>query len=56
MSEGQANKGTKDLPKLVPAGSLNKALLVGGKNLTLLQSVGLFAVLGLGIGTAMLRI
>jgi len=58
VSGGQANKGAKELPKLVPAGSLHKALLMGSKNLTLLQSVGLlvFAVLGLEIGTAMLRI
>jgi hypothetical protein len=58
MSERQANNRAKSSPNLVPTGSVNKVLLVGGKNLTLFQSVGLlvFAVLGLGVGTAMLRI
>jgi hypothetical protein len=47
-----SERGT--VPKLIPAGSVNRVLLVGGRNLTLFQSVGLI-VMGLlfavGFGT-----
>jgi hypothetical protein len=58
MSGRQTKNRAKTLPRLVPTGSLNKVLLVGGKNLTLLQSVGLlvFGVLALGTGAVLLRI
>jgi hypothetical protein len=46
-----------DAPKLVPTGSVNRVLLIGGKKLTLFQSVGLI-VIGLvfagGVGTWLL--
>ena len=41
----------EDAPKLVPAGSVNRVLLLGGKNLTRCQSIGLTLIgLCLGIG------
>jgi hypothetical protein len=44
----------ENVPKLIPTGSLNKVLLVGGKNLTLFQSLwlivfGLLVAIGFGI-------
>jgi len=33
-----------DVPKILPAGSVNRVLLVGGKNLTMFQSVGLIFI------------
>lgn len=32
------------VPRLVPAGSVNRVLLLGGKNLTLLQSLALICI------------
>jgi len=53
MSTMHAAKRHGDVPRLVPRGSVDKVLLIGGKTLTLFQSVGL-AVVGLcfalGIG------
>lgn len=36
--------GVEHPPKLVPAGSVNRVLLLGGKNLTVFQSVGLLFI------------
>jgi hypothetical protein len=56
-NERRANRQSLP-PKLVPTGSVDRVLLVGGKSLTLFQSIGVlvFAVLSLGIGVPMLRI
>jgi hypothetical protein len=36
--------GVERPPKLLPAGSVNRILLLGGKNLTIFQSVGLLFI------------
>ena len=36
--------GVEHPPKLLPAGSVNRVLLLGGKNLTVFQSVGLLFI------------
>src|ERR1700685_2864057 len=58
MPGHNANRGAKDPPSLVPTSSFNKVLLVGGKNLTLFQSVGLLvlALVALGIGVSLLAV
>jgi type IV secretory pathway TrbL component len=40
----QAQRSFHKVPKLVPAGSVNRVLLIGGKNLTMFQSVGLMFI------------
>ena len=45
------------LPKLVPAGSVNRLLLIGGKNLTMFQWVGLIVIgvlVAFGVGGSFL--
>jgi hypothetical protein len=37
----QQQHGLEHPPKLLPAGSVNRVLLIGGKNLTMFQSIGL---------------
>ena len=58
MPGHNANRGAKDPPSLVPTSSFNKILLVGAKNLTLFQSVGLLvlALVALGIGVSLLAV
>jgi hypothetical protein len=36
--------GLERLPKLVPSGSVDRVLLIGGKNLTIFQSIGLLFI------------
>jgi hypothetical protein len=40
----QQQQGLEAPPKLVPAGSVNRVLLLGGKNLTVFQSLGLMFI------------
>jgi hypothetical protein len=49
----ERQRGIDDPPKLVPAGSVNRVLLLGGKNLTMFQSaflagIGLCVTAGTG--------
>lgn len=48
----QANTREKP-PKLIPTGSLNKVLLIGGKNLSVFQCIGLIfiGICAVGIGS-----
>jgi|SRR5579859_2649345 len=53
----QQQHGLEGPPKLVPAGTVNRVLLLGGKNLTVFQSLGLMFI-GLcvaGIGGSLVR-
>jgi hypothetical protein len=49
----ERQRGIENTPKLVPAGSVNRVLLLGGKNLTMFQSaflagIGLCVAAGTG--------
>ena len=41
---GQQQRGLEGPPKLAPAGSVNRVLLLGGKNLTVFHSLGLMFI------------
>jgi membrane protein CcdC involved in cytochrome C biogenesis len=42
--KGNQQRGFNEPPKLLPAGSVNRVLLLGGKNLTVFQSVALMFI------------
>jgi hypothetical protein len=44
MKHKPSQGGLKNPPKLIPAGSVNRILLIGSKNLTMFQSVGLMFI------------
>jgi hypothetical protein len=42
--QNERQRGSDRPPKLLPAGSVNRVFLIGGKNLTMFQSVGLMFI------------
>jgi hypothetical protein len=57
MTDRQNHHETQHRPRLVPTGSFDKVLLIGGKKLTLFQSVALIITglaVALGVGVPML--
>lgn len=54
MSGRHANNEAKESPRLVPAGSFHKFSLIGGKNLTVFQSIGRSSLVCLAWGSGFL--